>query len=82
MNAADFAHIKKELKSRRITQAEIASGTGKSISWISVVLNGHYPFYAAKNSGRASLPRDIQRWLVSRGIATEGGQSGMSDLRA
>ena len=74
MNTADFVHIKKELRKRKITREKIAFDTFSSISLVSMALSGNYPYYAAKDSGHARLPRDIQRWLKKRGIISEESQ--------
>lgn len=53
--------LRQELKFRRITYAQIASG--KSVGWVGIVLRGGYPF-----SGSGCLTAEIRRALLAAGV--------------
>lgn len=54
-----LAELRAQLKKRKLRQATLAYHCNKSLSWVSTVLNGHYPFY-----GAGLLTQGLKRALI------------------
>jgi transcriptional regulator with XRE-family HTH domain len=68
MTKEDLDAIKAKMRERKVSQADLAWRAGCSPSWVSSVLNGHYPYSYAASAGRAILPLNIERALQRTGV--------------
>lgn len=66
MNKETFDEIKKRMKLRKFTLAEIARSVNKSSSFIGQVMRGNYPY-----EGKFGMPEYLYDYLILNQLAKE-----------
>jgi len=65
MNKQDLDAIRRQLKDKGISGAQIARHIGRSPAWVNSCLAGHYPYSYAYESGAAIFPRNLEDALLT-----------------